>query len=287
MHNWLLGLSCCALVGFNTAAVAQDSGLNLDAGQAESLAIAMGLVAGHAGANQLGRSTDIDNGATADIWDSVSAGTGTIWTAPTQARIHAVTSNDAADAFPSGAGARTVRVYGLQTWDTAETSEVIELNGITAVMTDDSYVIVHRMEVLTSGATSINVGTLSAVAQVNVTLTAQINPGEGETQMAILGIPSIETAYMTSYYASVNKSMGAAGAVDISLLFNPEPDAELTEFLVYATDGALTTGTSHFQHFFDPYLAFPGPGILKVQATSGVVNADVSGGFDLIRVTNN
>ena len=63
-----------------------------------------------------------------------------------------------------GVGARTIRIYGLKTWDLAETSEVMYLQGVFPQNTDNSYVIIHRMEVLTKGATSVNSGAIKATA---------------------------------------------------------------------------------------------------------------------------
>lgn len=231
--------------------------------------------------NKFGRSTNVDSGIDTDIWDGANATLDQdIWVAPTQARVHNIVSADAGDdGSPAGVGARTIRVYGLTAWDSPEVSEDITMNGVGAVATTNSYVIIHRMKVLTKGATSSNVGIIKATAVTDNTITAQINAGNGQTLMAIYGIPSGYTFYMTEVYASILKT-GATGLADCTLFFNPEPDAELTNFLVKHTFGAVSTGTSNVPKKFRPYKAFPGPGILKVQANGSAANLDVSAGFD-------
>jgi hypothetical protein len=247
-----------------------------------------GNITGISCINKFGRSTNVDSGVITDIWDRANATDDQdIWIAPTQARIHNIASSSASDdGDPAGVGARTLRVYGLTGWGTAETNEEITLNGTTNVATSNSYVIIHRMEVLTKGATNVNVGTITATAVTDATVTAQINAGQGQTQMAIYGIPSVQTAYLTNYYASFNKSAGATGGVDLSLRVNPEPDSELINSVVKHTQSVFSTGNSHFLHKFGPYLKIVGPAIIRVQGTGGANDLDVSSGFDLILITN-
>jgi hypothetical protein len=233
--------------------------------------------------NKFGRNIDIDASATADIWDGGHTGDESlIWVAPTQARTHDITSSSASDdGSNGGVGARTIRIYGLTGWSTAEVSEDITMNGTANVATSNAYVCLHRMKVLTKGATNVNAGVITATAQTDGTVTAQIRAGEGQTQMAILGIPSTQTAYMTQLYGNTNNNNAR-----FTLLFNPEPDSELLNFLVKHTWSVLAGGTSSYIHPFNPPKVFEGPGIIKVQGYSGAANTDVSAGFDLIVVNN-
>ncbi len=245
-----------------------------------SLEIAKGNVQGHIPINKFGRNTDLDLSVTEDIWDG-----GGIWVAPTQARKHDIASSDAGDAS-AGVGMKTMEVYGLLDWDTAEVSEIISMNGVSNVPTVNEYVIIHRMIARTWGSSGPNIGVITATAQTDGTITAQINATQGQTQMAIYGIPSIQTAYITQIYGDVNKSGGAAGGVDIDLCVNPRPDVELAGFLTKHTFGVLTTGTSALPIPFKPPKVFPGPAIIKMDGTAGANNMDVSAHFDLILVTN-
>lgn len=247
------------------------------------LEVSKGNVAGHSAVNKFGRSTNVDNGVDTDIWDGANSTDDVdIWVAPTQARTHQVASTSANDAA-AGTGAQTVMLYGLTSWDADEVSETITMNGTTNVATSNQYVIIHRMKVITQGSAGPNAGKITATADTDATVTAQINAGEGQTQMAIYGIPSTKTAYLTGFYASANKGTISLSA-NITLLANPEPDSQLTGFLVKQTLGINTDGANAIRHDYAPYPKYSGPCILKLQANSSSNDTDVSGGFDLIMV---
>jgi hypothetical protein len=249
------------------------------------LEIAQGAIPGQSSVNKFGRSTNVDSGVDTDIWDRANTtDDDDIWTAPTQAHTHQIKSTSGSDdGDPAGVGAQTLRIFGLTSWDTKEVSEDIVLNGVANVPTVNQYVIIHRMRVLTKGATSVNVGVITATADTDATVTAQINAGEGQTQMAVYGIPRGVTAYLTGYYFSVIKA-AAAVRVSTALLVNPTPDVELLNFLVKHTLALDTTGTSYFDHQFRPYFKINGPAIIKCQGNATANDTDVSSGFDLILV---
>ena len=251
------------------------------------LEVAKGKVVGHTKVNKFGRSTNVDLGDDTDIHDGANSSDDVaIWVAPAAAVAHNIVSTDTDDdGAPVGAGARTVKVYGLTDWDTAEVSETIIMNGTTDVLTANAYVIIHRMKVLTKGATDINAGVITATTNnVAATVTAQINIGEGQTQMAIYGVPSTKTAFLASYYASCVKR--TTTTVSISLLMNPTPDTELLNFQVKHTQGLVTSGSNYIRHEANPPMTFPGPCILKIQANANAPDTDVSAGFDLYIVDN-
>lgn len=254
------------------------------------LAVSMGFIEGYSCINKFGRNIEIDSGVTADIWDGghtlASGGVSLIWVAPTQARTHQIVSTDAADdGDPAGAGARTIRIYGLTDWDSAEVSEDITLNGTSNVATTNQYVIIHRMKVLTKGSTNINVGTIKATADTDNTITAQIRPGQGQTQMAVYGIPSIQKLSIKQIHASMNKAV-ATGVADMSLLVNPNPNVELTNFITKDTFGLQSTGSSYIEKEFSPIKTVEGPAIIKIQADSGTNDIDIDAGFDAYLINN-
>ena len=111
----------------------------------------------------------------------------------------------------------------MQTWASAESSEDVVLNGVAPVNTVNSYVIIHRVKVIPVGSTyGINLGTITATAAVDVTITAQINIGLGQTNMAIYGVPSIQSLYMTGYIMNAHETAnpGTAVEIDFNLLIN-------------------------------------------------------------------
>jgi hypothetical protein len=259
------------------------------------LEIARGNIPGQSSVNKYGRAVSGVQVTATDIWDRADAATTQqIWVAPTQARLHNITSTDANDdGDPVGTGARTVKIFGLTGWDTDEVSETVTMNGTSNVATANAYVIIHRMRVVTFGTSAIavgpNLGVITATAQTDGTVTAEINANEGQTQMAIYGVPSTQIAYMTQYYFSMVDAGGTpatVNAVDCSLLVNPTPDDELTSFIIKHTQGISNSGSSYLLHPFLPYLPIAGPAIIKLQGIADLADTDTSAGFDLILVDN-
>ncbi len=236
----------------------------------------------HSSVNKFGKTENADSGIATDVWDGAT--TTPVWVAPTESRIHDIVSSSASDdGAPAGVGAQTIRIWGLPDWDTKEISEDIILNGLTDVPTINAYVIIHRMQVLTSGTTSIVVGNISATAQTDGTVTAQIKVGLGQTQMAILGIPSVQTAYFTNFWATGRKGGGAAKLIDIGLLVNIDPENG-KNFLVQETGSVTGVGGPPFRIPFLPHRQLVGPAIIKIQANSNANDSEVAGGFDIILV---
>ena len=254
---------------------------NLLTALSPALTVPAGLIDGYSSVNKFGRSTNVDSGVDTDIHDGAnSTDDVAIWVAPTQARTHQIVSTSADDdGDPAGIGLRTLRVYGLTSWDADEVSEDITMNGMTNVATANQYVIIHRMEPLTWGSAGPNVGVITATADTDATVTAQINAGEGQTQMAIYGVPSTKRIYLCQYYASALKAAISLSA-SIKLLVNTTPDSVLTAFITKHTNGVATEGTSYLPHRFEPFARFDGPCIIKLQANSSSNDTDISAGFD-------
>ena len=246
------------------------------------LELSRGNIPGQTHVNKYGRNLDIDNGNTEDIHDA-----GGTWVAPTQARIHQIKSTSGSDdGDPAGVGAQTVKIYGLLTWDdTAETIESITINGVSNVPTANAYVIIYRMKVTAWGATSINVGTITATADTDGTVTATIRAGIGQTQMAIYAIPSTQKMYITTMFVGL---VGAASGKEMvfDLLINDAPDIELTNFKIGHTLGLINIGSSVHHHAFTPYKKIDGPCIVKLQGTADANDMDASGHIDMIIVDN-
>jgi hypothetical protein len=251
-------------------------------------AAAAGLITGHSTINKFGEAPSGIQTTATDIWSRADATpTQQIWLAPTAARIHAIVSTSTDDdGSPAGLGARTIRVYGLTSWSTAETTEDITLNGTGSVNTANSYVIIHRMKVLTWGASGPNVGTITATAATDSTVTAVILPGDGQTEMAIYGVPSIQTAYVYRWSASINKAAGAAVSANFTMRVNENPNVQTTGFLRKSDFSLQSTGASTAEKHYDLPLKFAGPCIIKIQAYASSADTDGNSAFDLLLVTN-
>lgn len=252
------------------------------------LEVARGNIKGMKSVNKFGAAPNGAQTTATDIWSRANATpTQQIWVAPTQARQHAIASSsdlDGKTAAPNSVGARTIRIYGLTSWSTAETSEDITLDGTTGVLTANNYVIIHRMKVLTSGSQSINVGTISATAATDNTITAVIIAGEGQTEMAIYGVPSTQDAYCFGWYAAIDKTSAAATTCDFELRVNENPNAQLLNFIRKDDISLQSTGTNMFQKQFMIPNKFSGACIIKIQAIASSVDTDAEAGFDLILV---
>lgn len=239
----------------------------------------MGRIRGILPVNKFGRATDV-NMAETDVWDRANAiDVQNIWVPPTVAQVHNIVSDSVADTRSTGDCARTVRVFGLPSWEAPEIHEDVELNGTTPEPTANKYVIVHRIMVKTAGATGPNAGTITATADIDDTVTAQVQPLAGSTQMAIYGVPRRKVLLLSNLYSSVHKAAGP-GAVDFELAVNRTPDTNLNLFLVEHSLGGTTTGSSSAPRKFDPPKRFDGPCLIKLRSTGSANNLDVSGGFD-------
>ena len=158
-----------------------------------NLRVSQGNVAGATALYKFGVNPDI-NGTEETVW---SEGGDYPW--PTSAAIVYVSSTSAADAFPSGTGARTVRVFGLDA-SYLEIEEDVELTGQTQVATTQQYLRVYRAYVLTSGsgggaAGTVYVGTTGATAGVPAVVYANLSIGN-QTQMAVYTVPAGKTLYV-------------------------------------------------------------------------------------------
>ena len=167
-----------------------------------ALEIARGNVAGITIEHKFGRNPDIDTGTDPeDIWDA-----GGIWVAPTTARTHQITSSDVNDTS-AGAGARTIRIFGLDS-SFALQQEDLTLNGTSNVGTASTYAMIYRKLILTAGATGSNEGIITATADTDGTVTAQINIGNNQKGMAIYQIPAAKTVYLLNFCGSLAESGG-------------------------------------------------------------------------------
>jgi hypothetical protein len=151
-------------------------------------------------------------------------------------------------------------------------------------VTSKSYVIIHRMKVLTAGGSATNEGAITATATTDSTVTAQINAGEGQTQMAIYGVPSTKEAYVTKYYGSVNKAQGSPASINLSLVVAEDANTDVDFFVVKHTLGMQSTGASEIEHEFNPYFKVAGPAIIKMQGIASAADVEASAGFDIILV---
>lgn len=251
------------------------------------LDIASGRFSGQKAVNKFGHSPLGVQTTRSDIWDRcTSVPTQQVWVAPTTNRIHTLVSSSTADSG-GGVGARTVTVYGLPDWATAETSETVSMLGSTSTSTVNKYVIIHRMRVMTTGTNGYNVGNIICTAGTDQTVTAQINSQNGTTLMAIYGIPSTKKLYLDQWRGSLNKiGGGTAVACSFLLMQNPEPNVELSHFNIIGEQGLQSDGTSSSTWPYSTYQQIDGPSILKISAEGSSNDIDATAQFGGILLDN-
>ena len=250
---------------------------------------ALGNIPGVTCINKFGETLDADAGAAnnTDAWDGADGVTSTkLWVMPTQARVHAIVSTSDVDSAAGGVvaegnGAHTVRVYGLKDWDTAETNEDITLDGTTSVNTSDSYVIIHRMEILTYGSDLAQTGIITATAATDGTVTAAIQPhegdGQGQTQMAIYGVPSTQTLLVTHLEGGTEGSVGILARLMVKLNADLSTSGFNNKYSFKFTD--TSSGSVQIPR------VFAGPCIVKIEVQSDTNNSPAHAAFDGFLVT--
>ena len=243
--------------------ITQDFTLHTIRGQVDNFALV----------SKFGRNPDVDTGGFEDVWDG-----GGTWTPPTQDRIHDIVSTDVNDTS-AGTGARTVSIYGLSSG--VLTSETITLNGTSNVPTVNSYGMIYRMTVETAGSGGSNAGAITATAQTDATVTAQINVGNNQTLMAIYQVPTGKTGYIFRWYGDMNKS-NATGAADLRMLI--KPDGKVYQTKRY--NGLIASGTSGFDKSIN-FLTAAALSIIKIDTEVTANNTDISAGFDFYLVDEN
>lgn len=133
---------------------------------------------------------------------------GGVYGLPTIAQTVEVTSNDVTDVYPSGTGARTIEIFGLDS-DFNEISEIVEMDGVSI----NSYLRVYRAKVRTAGTiTPINGGN-KGVVTVAQTISGiemvKIQQRKGQTLVSCYTIPSGYKALMWSANTTTGEGKNA------------------------------------------------------------------------------
>jgi hypothetical protein len=197
-----------------------------------------------------------------------------------------ISSDNAADDSPSGNGARTVVVEGLD-GNYAAISETVTMDGVTPVETDATFLRTHRMYVATAGTGLTNTGVIYAadtgdtygtpgVPDTATGIRSTIGAGEGQTLQAFYTIPSGYTGYVTNISAG---SVDGTNATTITFRQRPQGGAFKTaeKFIVFK---------GSFNRPHDIPLVFPEKTDLEMKGEAALATTDVAGSFDIILVKN-
>ena len=217
-----------------------------------------------------------------DVWSRANAvPTQQIWLAPTAARIHTISSDSAAD-DDAGTGSNKIRIWYLPSWDLRETFEDVEGDIASGIAMVNAAVMINRMKALPQATTTdvgVNTGTIIATAAVDTTISAVILPSNGQTEMAILGVPSIQTFLMYHWGANIDKNIGGIASADFQLRVNEDPETAILGFLRKGDISVQSTGSSSVPARFYIPASFPGPAIIKIQGIASAADVDGSARF--------
>lgn len=173
--------------------------------------VSKGLVPGHSVQNIAGHKLNLTNGVEDDVWD----GPTTLKSILSSAEQMNITSSDANDTS-AGTGARTVFISGLDSNNDA-LFEVITMNGISNVLSVNSYNIIHFMFILTAGSSEWNEGTVTCTAATAATEESRIrvDPVTGNglsiSQTGIFRVPNGFSFFVLVYDVNATKTSGGGG----------------------------------------------------------------------------
>ena len=187
----------------------------------------------------------------------------------------------------AGTGARTVELFGLD-GDYNEISEVVTLNGQTAVNTTQSYLRINRMIVRSAGSGGANAGIIYAgtgtvTTGVPANIYATINgDGTNQTLMALWTIPAGYTGYLMQYDVSNGTTSNTPAVCKLLLVARPYGEVFQTKDIK-----SLTTGM-HIENTLIIPVEFAEKTDIEVRAvsSSNSVTFDISAAFEMLYIKN-
>jgi hypothetical protein len=241
------------------------------------LQLARGQISWHETQFQFGTNTNV-----ATSFSTLWPGGGTLYAYPSAATVLKISSANANDTA-AGTGARTVLVNGLDA-NYNEISEIVSLNGQTAVNTVKSYLRFHYMTVLTAGSGETAAGTLYAgvgtvTSGVPATIYGYVSLGYNTSEQAFWTVPAGYTAYITSCaWTSANTTANIV--VTGSLNIRPLNGVFVTE-----STCKMVAGNS-FNRLFDTAVQVSEKSDIEMRAASSTAGSAVTGEFNVIYIKN-
>jgi hypothetical protein len=158
-----------------------------------------------------------------DIWNA-----GGVLQFLSSAETMSVVSTSAADdGSPAGTGANTIIILGIND-NFDPISEIVVMNGLTPVVTSNSFLRINNIRVLTAGTGGTNAGIITATASTAVTTQGQILANEGQSAKSQMTIPN-------GYYGiliSLSVSCGALTSASVSVQTREENAAWNTRYKI-------------------------------------------------------
>ena len=209
---------------------------------------------------------------------------GNTYTYPASATTMKVSSSSANDTA-AGTGARTLTLYGLDA-NYASISEVITLNGQTAVNTTNSYLRITYTELETVGSNNGQVGTIyvgtgTVTAGVPATSYWQSEPTYNNWSFAGFTVPAGYTAYISSYTIT---SQSTTALINVSLALAIR-ETDKTFFELQSTARLSSNGS--FDRHFDYDFAITEKSDVELRAWATTATAvNVTGEIQYVLIKN-
>lgn len=244
-----------------------------DKGESDYINVSRGLITGASRLQKVGYSAAITT-AFQTIWNEA-----TVVVFPSSASIMTVSSSSANDTS-AGTGARTVTVSGLD-FGYNSITEVVILNGQTAVNTTLSYLRVNTLSVATVGSGPSNagvvyIGTGTVTAGKPATIYNSIGVGFNTSLSAFTTTPTGSTGYLLQVLASTD----TAGTQIQILTRTPTGVAFVARIF------QLGVGSGTIQQYDLPRPLTPGTDIMA-QAINAGSNVKVSCQFEILQIQPN
>jgi hypothetical protein len=245
-----------------------------------NLQVARGQIAYHESIYKFGNNPEVAD-SIETIWPQ-----GGLYSYLSAATVLTVSSGSTDDTS-AGTGARTVELFGLD-GDYNEISEVVTLNGQTAVNTTQSYLRINRMIVRSAGSGGANAGIIYAgtgtvTTGVPANIYATINgDGTNQTLMALWTIPAGYTGYLMQYDVSNGTTSNTPAVCKLLLVARPYGEVFQTKDIK-----SLTTGM-HIENTLIIPVEFAEKTDIEVRAvsSSNSVTFDISAAFEMLYIKN-
>ena len=245
------------------------------------LQIARGQIAWHNPLFKFGNNPSVGN-SLETIW--AEGGLYGYLTAATVLKV----SSSSTDDTSAGTGARTVELSGLDA-DYNEISELVTLNGQTAVNTTQSFLRINRMIVRSAGSGGANAGVIYAgtgtvTTGVPANVYASVNgvTGANQSLMALWTVPAGYTAYILQYDVSNGTTSNTPAVCKLILAVRPYGEVFQSKDVK-----SLTTGM-HVEATFSLPQKITEKSDIEVRAisSSASVSFDISAAFELVYIKN-
>ncbi|MFY0654978.1 MAG: hypothetical protein JXQ96_23305 [Cyclobacteriaceae bacterium] len=222
--------------------------------------------------NKFGYNSDVDVGT------EVLASFGGSFSPLSTDRTLSIVSDSSND-INGGTGAHGVVVYGINgNWE--EQTVVVFLNGLTPVVTNETWLGVNRIALFRSGSSKINEGVITATATTDLTIQGQIEVAEGTSQQCMFFIKDSHQGLIDFLLVGGEKT---AGGTSPRITFRGWVYSEISNSKYLVFRQLMDTDVeNHLPLIFSQPLIIGERSVFWIEATTDKANTEVNGRFSLI-----